>query len=549
MALGIASDTDAAAAEPRDSRRWWVLGVMSLSILMVFLDNTVVNTALPAISRELEASTSTLQWVVDSYALILAGLLLLGGTIGDRFGRRRWMLAGMSVFGLAAVGAALSPNAEVLIAFRALQGVGAALVMPATLSILTDVFPREERTMAIGIWTGVGALGIGLGPAFGGYLVDNVGWSAVFWMHIPFVLASLAGTLAIVPESRDQRTRSLDIPGGLLATAGLLALVYGIIRGSEAGWTSVEILTSFTVAAGALVAFAVTELRSPAPMLPLRFFKQRDFTASVVIIGLMMFAMFVSFFFLTQYFQLVQGRTALSAGLLILPTSAAMMVGAPISGVLVKRVGPRALISASMLLMTAGILMLTQVEVDTSTTYVIAALATFGLAAGLGMAPLTDTVMAAVPVDDAGVGSAVNDVTRALGGALGIALIGSLVNGWYRGNIDETLTGQVPAGVVEAAREGIGVATLAASQLPTEVATTLTTTANAAFVDAMTNGFLVSAAILLATLAVALTMVPTRIRATQATNEEFETASEPVIELRGGQPVPVPVRVEERRSA
>lgn len=548
MALGIGSETGVAAAEPRDSRRWWVLGVMSLSILMVFLDNTVVNTALPAISRELEASTSTLQWVVDSYALILAGLLLLGGTIGDRFGRRRWMLAGMSVFGLAAVGAALSPITELLIAFRALQGLGAALVMPATLSILTDVFPREERAMAIGIWTGVGALGIGLGPAFGGYLVDNVGWASVFWMHIPFVLASLAGTLAIVPESRDQRTRSLDIPGGVLATAGLLALVYAIIRGSEAGWTSAEILTSFTVAVGALVAFAVTELRSASPMLPLQFFRQRDFTASVVIIGMMMFAMFVSFFFLTQYFQLVQGRTALSAGLLILPTSAAMMVGAPISGVLVKRVGPRALISASMLLMTTGILMLTQVEVDTSTSYVIAALATFGLAAGLGMAPLTDTVMAAVPVDDAGIGSAVNDVTRELGGALGIALIGSLVNGWYRGNIDETLTGQVPVAVVETAREGIGVATLAASQLPAEVATTLTTTANLAFVDAMTNGFFVSAAILLATLAVALTMVPARIRATQATREEFELASEPTITLRGGggaQPVPVPVRIDE----
>jgi MFS family permease len=218
-----------------------VLGVMSLSILMVFLDNTIVNTALSAISRELEASTPTLQWVVDSYALILAGLLLLGGTIGDRFGRRRWMLAGMSVFGLAAVGAALSPNTEVLIAFRALQGLGAALVMPATLSILTDVFPREERAMAIGIWTGVGALGVGRGPAFGGDLVDNVGWASVFWMYIPFVLASLAGTLAIVPESRDQRTRSLDIPGGVLATAGLLALVYAIIRGSEVGWASAEI--------------------------------------------------------------------------------------------------------------------------------------------------------------------------------------------------------------------------------------------------------------------------------------------------------------------
>lgn len=264
----------------------------------------------------------------------------------------------------------------------------------------------------------------------------------------------------------------------------------------------------------------------------------------MLIIGLMMFAMFVSFFFLTQYFQLVQGRSALSAGLLILPTSAAMMVGAPLSGVLVKRVGPRALISASMLLMTTGILLLTQVQVDTSTTYVIAALSTFGLAAGLGMAPLTDTVMAAVPVDDAGVGSAVNDVTRELGGALGIALIGSLVNGWYRGNIDQTLAGQAPPEVVEAAREGIGVATLTASQLPAELATTLTTTANLAFVDAMTSGFFVSAAILLGSLAVALTMIPTRIRERQVTTADLGTVAERTIAV-GGQPVPVPVHIED----
>ncbi len=531
------------SASPPTARRWWVLGVMSLSILMVFLDNTVVNTALPAIARELEASTSTLQWVVDSYSLILAGLLLLAGSIGDRFGRRRWLFIGMVIFGLAAVGAALSTTAEVLIGFRVLQGVGAALVMPATLSIITDVFPREERTMAIGVWTGVGGLGIGLGPAFGGYLVDEVGWAAVFWMHIPFVLAALAGLALLVPESRDQRSRSLDIPGGVLATVGLFALVYGIIRGSEAGWVSSEILASFGVSIAALAAFAVVELRSAEPMLPLRFFKKLDFTGSVVVIGLMMFAMFVSFFFLTQYFQLVQGRSALQAGLLILPTSGAMMVGAPISGALIRRIGPRALITLSMLLMAFGIALLTQVQVDTSTLYVITALATFGLAGGLGMAPLTDTVMAAVPVDDAGIGSAVNDVTRELGGALGIALIGSLVNGWYRSDVDSALAGRVPAEVLEQTRDGVGVATLAASQLPAELATTVTATANLAFVDAMTNGFVVSAAILLATLGVVLTMIPTRMRQDQAT--AVESPATPAIELAGGELQPVPVRVDE----
>ena len=230
---------------------------MSLGIFLILVDNTIVNTALPAISRELGASTSTLQWVIDSYTLVLAGLLLLGGTIGDRFGRRHWMAIGMSVFGLAAVGAAFSTNAESLIAFRALQGVGAALVMPATLSILTDVFAREERAKAIGIWTGVGGLGIGMGPAIGGYLVDEFGWAAVFLMHVPIVLLALAGLFFLVPNSKDERKRKLDLTGGLLATGGLVALGYGIIQGTGAGWTSGETIGCFGAAAARLTAVVI----------------------------------------------------------------------------------------------------------------------------------------------------------------------------------------------------------------------------------------------------------------------------------------------------
>ena len=206
-------DRSPEAPSAADPRRWWVLAVMSLSIFMIFVDNTVVNTAIPSIARDLEASTSTLQWVVDGYTLVLAALLLAGGTIGDRFGRRRSMTIGMVVFGLASVGAALSSSAGTLIAFRALQGAGAALVMPATLSILTDVFPREERAKAIGIWIGVGGLGIGFGPALGGYLVDQLSWAAVFWLHIPVVAIVLIGLTLVVPESSASRARRLDIPG------------------------------------------------------------------------------------------------------------------------------------------------------------------------------------------------------------------------------------------------------------------------------------------------------------------------------------------------
>ena len=296
--------------------RWWVLAVMSLSIFMVFVDGTVVNTALPAISRGLGASTSELQWVADGYILLLAGLLLVGGTIGDRFGRRRFLTLGMVIFGAASVGAALLTNVESLIFFRGAQGVGAALVMPATLSILTAVFPRQERAKAIAIWTAMGGLGAAFGPALGGYLVDEINWNAVFWLHLPTVGLALLGML-IVPESKASRRVPLDISGGILVTGGLLSLVFGIIQGNELGWSSFEVIGAFVLAAVLLGAFISVELRSSAPMLPLHFFKQRDFAGAVFIIGIAFFAMFGVFFLLTQFFQIVQGRSAFEAGSLM----------------------------------------------------------------------------------------------------------------------------------------------------------------------------------------------------------------------------------------
>lgn len=507
--------------------RWLVLAVMSLGIFLILVDNTIVNTALPAISRDLGASTSTLQWVVDSYTLVLAGLLLLGGTIGDRFGRRGWMAVGMSVFGIAAVGAAFSTNAETLIAFRALQGVGAALVMPATLSILTDVFVREERAKAIGIWTGVGGLGIGVGPAIGGYLVDEFSWSAVFLMHVPIVLLALAGLYFLVPNSKDERERKLDVPGGLLATGGLLALGYGIIQGAEAGWASPQIIGAFVAAVALLAAFGVVELRTKEPMLPLQFFRQKDFTGGVLIVGLIFFAMFVTFFFLTQFFQLVQGRSAFEAGLLIVIPATGMMTGAPIAGALVKRVGPRLLVLGAVTLMASGLLLFLRLDVDMTTLQIAISLFTFGLGIGLAMAPLTDTVMAAVPVNDAGVGSAANDVSRELGAAFGIASVGSLANSIYRSNVEEALTGSVPPSAIEAAKEGIGIAALGSEGLPADVAAQVISSANVAFVDAITVGFAVSIGVLVFAALAAITLLPNKMRETQAELEDAEPERAP----------------------
>jgi EmrB/QacA subfamily drug resistance transporter len=396
---------------------------------------------------------------------------------------------------------------------------GAALVLPATLSIITNVFPRGERAKAIGIWTAVGALGVGIGPVLGGWLVDNIGWSSVFWLHIPILAVALIG-MSIVPESKDERALGLDVPGAILGTTGIIALVYGIIQGPEAGWASPEILAAFGLAAVLLISFAFVEARSEAPMLPLKFFRQKDFTGAVVTLGLIVFGMLVTFFFLTQYFQIVQGRTAFAAGLLIIPASVGMMMGAPLSGALVKRIGPRYLVLSMAVAMITGVLLLTGLEVDSSTLSVIIPLGIFGFGAGLGMPALTDTVMAAVPEADAGIGSAVNDVSRELGGALGIATIGSLVSSFYRSNLETSLVGVVPEEIVDLAGEGIGVASVAAANLPGELGATVVSEANDAFIDAMTTGFQISAVILVSAVVIAFTLIPRRMRSEQATNQE-----------------------------
>jgi EmrB/QacA subfamily drug resistance transporter len=487
---------------------------MSVGTLLAFLDDTVVNTAIPRISFALHASTTGLQWVVDAYVLVLAGLLLLGGSIGDRYGRKRAMSVGLVLFGAAAFGASRSTTIGELVSMRAFQGVGAALVLPATLSIITNVFPREERARAIVVWTAIGSLGVGLGPVLGGYLVDAGSWHAVFLLFVPLVVVALAG-MVIVPESRDERGTGLDVPGAFLGTAGTSALLYGIIRAGEAGWGNHWCLAAFGAAALLLAAFAVVEARSPAPMLPLKFFRQRDFTGSVLVIGITLFAMFVTFFFLTQLFQLVQHRSALGAGVLILATALGATLGTGIAGKLIHTLGPRGLELASSTAMLVALLILSQTSESTSTVQFVVALGIIGLGAGLGLPALTDTVMAAVPERDAGVGSAVNDVSRQLGGALGIAVIGSIVSNAYRTKLHQSLSGRVPPGLVHAASSSIGVADRTARTLQPQVAATLTSAANHAFASAITRGFAVSGGVVVVAFVVAATLLPKQMRTAQ----------------------------------
>jgi EmrB/QacA subfamily drug resistance transporter len=494
-------------APGRDPLRWLILAVMSLGTLIVFLDLTVVNTALPAISLDLGASTSELQWVVDSYVLALAGLLMLAGSIGDRYGRRRWMTVGLVLFGLGSVVGALAESIDTLIAGRAIQGLGAAFVLPATLSIVTNSFDRDERGKAIAIWTAVGGMGIGFGPAIGGYLVDRYDWSAAFWIHVPVIALALLGQV-VVRESRDPRHVGLDVPGAVTATLGISTLVFGVIQGAERGWTDPVILASFAIAVALLAGFMVIETRAAYPMLPLQFFRNRDFTGSVLVIGIMFFAGPATFFFLTQFFQIVQGRDPFEAGLLILPNAGAIMAASTIAPRLTERFGPKRLVAVSVGIMFVAASLFTTVDAGWTATTEIALITMFGFGFGLGMPAITDSIMVSVPVEDAGIGSAVNDVSRELGSALGVAVIGSFISSIYQGNVEDQLAGQVDPSVIETAKEGIGVVAAAAPQLPAEIAQTAFAGASSAFVDAMNSGFRLSAAVLAAGAAVAYWLLP-----------------------------------------
>ena len=513
------------AAKISTVRKNWVLFVVSLTTFMVFVDATVVNTALPSIARDFAATNSTLQWVVNSYSLLVAGLLLLGGTTGDRFGRRKLLAFGAVVFGGAAVGAALSPNTTVLILMRGLQGVGAAFMLPSTLSIITDVFKRHERAKAIAVWTAVGGMAAGLGPVLGGLLVDNISWEAVFWLHLPVVATILIG-LSIVPESRDSRHTPMDVPGAVLGTGGLLAVVYGIIQGPESGWTSAEILSFFALGGIFLAAFGMVEARSSHPMLPIRYLKQRDFVGPALVIAVLVIAMSGVFFFTTQFLQLVQGRSALMAGVAITPVAGTMMLGAGIAATGGKSLGPRALSILGSLIVMGGMAVLALIEVEASYAVPIIGMALFGFGFGIVMPTVTDTIMAAVPVDEAGIGSSMNDTSRELGFALGVAILGSVVTSIYRSDVTEGLADVASSEVLTGVAESLGSLGQVTSLLPSDVASVVTIVANGAFVDAMRMGVLAGIGVVELSIVIALLTMPRRMRTGRAELGDSDAADD-----------------------
>ncbi|SNS64109.1 MFS transporter [Actinomadura mexicana] len=431
-------------------RRWQILGVLCLSLFVVVVDNTILNVAIPSLLRDLDATTSDVQWVIDAYSLVFAGLLITAGSLGDRHGRRRAMLVGFALFGAGSLLAAFAQSPAQLVAMRALMGVGGAFLMPGTLSIMAQVFGPDERGKAFAIWGATSMVGLAAGPTLGGFLLEHFWWGSVFLVNVPVAVAAVAGLLILVPESRGPRgpRRRPDVPGAVLSTAGMSALVWAVISGPAHGWTGARTLGGLAAGIAALALFAAWQHRNPEPMLDLRLLRDRDFSGAAAMIALFGFALAGMLFALTQLLQFVHGYGPLKAGLALLPVAVSAGLGNGLGASLESRFGARPALVTGFCVAAAGFLVLGLTGPDDGYGALGLGLAILGFGAGLGTPPAYSTLMAAVPPAEAGVGSAVNDAGQELGSALGVAVLGSVVSAAYaRG-----LPGTAPA----AARHSLG---------------------------------------------------------------------------------------------
>jgi len=503
--------------EARGYRKRWIgLIFLSLSLFIIAIDNTVLNLALPRISEDLGASASELQWIVDAYVLAFASLLLTMGAISDRIGRKKVLMVGLLFFGLCSVGAALSVSTEMLIAMRALMGIGGAIIMPSTLSILTATFHEpKERAKAIALWAGTFPLGAGLGPLVGGWLLEHFDWSSVFYINIPVVIVAAIGGYYFLIDSKDERARRIDVPGALLSIAGLFTLVYGIIQAGVDGWGATGVLYSFGAAAVLLGIFAWWELRSSHAMLPLSFFKNMSFTGANLALTLVMFAMFGTLFFMSQYLQSVLGYTPFEAGVRVLPIALIAPPAAIMSAPLAQRIGTKLTVALGIFVAAIGLFYLSQVsEIDTPYSTLLIGLCIQPLGMGLTMAPATNSIMGSVPVNKAGIGSAMNDTTRQIGGALGIAVLGTIMNSAYLRQIEASrVIATLPENVVEAVKNSIQSAHIAAQNIPDSgLSQAVVDLSSTAFTSGMVDAMVVASIIMAIASIATMIILPSRIR-------------------------------------
>jgi EmrB/QacA subfamily drug resistance transporter len=424
------------------NRRWWTLAAMCFALFMIMLDNTVVNVALPSIQKDLGASLSGLEWTVNAYTLTFAVLLVTGGRLGDILGRRRMFLFGVVVFALSSAAIGLAPDAGWLVAGRAIQGAGAAFMMPATLSIITVTFPPEERGKAIGTWAGVSALALAIGPVVGGALTEYVTWRAIFFLNLPVAVGAVAVTLFAAHESRDESSRhSIDWPGIAAISVGLTALVLALIEGNSWGWGSGRIVALLTAAAVGLVAFAVVERRVPEPMVDFELFRSQTFLGTNLIAFIVSFAMLAMFFFTALYMQNILGYSAIEAGVRFLPSTLMIVLIAPLAGRLTDKIGPRPLLVSGLSLVTVALFLQTRIDVDTGYGLLLPAFILMGIGMALTMSPMSTAAMNAVAAQKAGVASGILSMSRMVGGTFGVAALGALFQHLARNDLAHSLAG------------------------------------------------------------------------------------------------------------
>ena len=411
-----------------ETRKWWTLAAVAFGLFMIMLDNTVVNVALPAIQKDLGADLSALEWIVTGYALTFAAVMLTGGKLADLLGRRLIFVIGLAIFTLSSLACGLAGSEEVLIGARIVQGVGAALMNPATLSIISATFPPQQRGMAIGIWAGVSALALAIGPLVGGLLTQHASWHWIFFINIPVGIVAIAASFVLIDETKDtSEGQRLDLPGLLTSGIGLFSLTYALIEGNTYGWTSARILVAFAVAVVMLVGFVLLEQHQKAPMLDLSLFRNSTFAGANAVMLLVALAMFGVFFFVSLYMQNILGYSAVQAGAAFLPMTVLIVLIAPIAGKSSDRFGSRWLMGAGMTLLAIQLFYFSRLSVEESYWSILPAMLIGGVGMSLVMTPAAAAAMSGVPVDKAGVGSAVLNSARQVGGSVGIALIGAIV--------------------------------------------------------------------------------------------------------------------------
>jgi EmrB/QacA subfamily drug resistance transporter len=511
------------AAQPQagtpSPARWLALAVLCVSLLMTSLDNTVLNVALPTLVRDLRATTTELQWIVDAYVMVFAGLLLVGGSLADRIGRKRVFLAGLMAFAAGSTWAAFSGSVGMLIAARASMGIGGAMMMPSTLSIITDIFREPgERQRAIGVWAGTIGLGIALGPIVGGVLLANFWWGSVFLINVPIAVVGAACALPLVPESKNPAALPPDVAGALMSIAGLGLVLWSLIEAPVRGWTSPRVIGAGIGGLAVLAAFVVWERASSHPMLNIAFFRHRRFSAAVCSVGLVMFGLFGALFVLTQYLQFSLGYSALQAGVRVLPAAGAIAVIAPLSTVLVRAIGTRFTVAGGLLIIAGGLWQVSTASTATTYAGIVPGLVLLGVGAALTIPSATESVMGSLPGGHTGVGAATNGTFLQVGGALGVAVIGSLLNTRYQDHMTSALASSripIPHAVLQTILGSLGGALGVASRVGGFLGAELAQLARSAFISGMDLGLFTGACVAAAGCVIALIALPSRARSPQ----------------------------------